>query len=396
MLLEPRKALNKAFLKIKPNRSGIELFKSNLIAVLDHTKGGESEEFHKNLIIEFLKKTYYDPNHFVNTKGRNDLVIHTGKEAKSSVGVIIEVKSPTNKAEMISKTSLNSKALQEMILYFLRERITHNNLEIKHVVATNINEWFVFDGQLFDKLFAQNKNFVKQFQDFEEGKLSVKTTIDYYKQIAQPYIATIEDKLEFAYFDIRDYDKPLRNNDKEDDKSLIALYKLLSPEHLLKLSFANDSNSLDKNFYNELLHLIGLVETKEGGKKLIERPKVGHRNAGSLLENTINQLDSLDKLSRLPNVKQYGDTHEERLFTVGLELCITWVNRILFLKLLEAQLISYHKGDKSYAFLHKGLLHDYDNLNALFFMVLAKKPEERNDRVKTLFAKVPYLLKYLI
>jgi hypothetical protein len=105
----------------------------------------------------------------------------------------------------------------------------------------------------------------------------------------------------------------------------------------------------------------------------------------------INQLDSLDKLSRLTNVKQYGDTHEERLFTVGLELCITWVNRILFLKLLEAQLISYHKGDKSYAFLHKGLLHDYDNLNALFFMVLAKKPEERNDRVKTLFAKVPYL-----
>jgi hypothetical protein len=102
-------------------------------------------------------------------------------------------------------------------------------------------------------------------------------------------------------------------------------------------------------------------------------------------------LDSLDKLSRLPNVKQYGDTHEERLFTVGLELCITWVNRILFLKLLEAQLISYHKGDKSYAFLHKDLLHDYDNLNALFFMVLAKKPKERHDRVKTLFAKVPYL-----
>ena len=187
------------------------------------------------------------------------------------------------------------------------------------------------------------------------------------------------------------YDKILRNEDKLDDAKLIVLYKLLSPEHLLKLSFANDSNSLDKNFYNELLHLIGLTETKEGGKKLIERPKAGQRNAGSLLENVINQLDNLDKLSRLPNVKQYGDTHEERLFTVGLELCITWVNRILFLKLLEAQLISYHKGDKSYAFLHKDLLHDYDNLNALFFMVLAKKPEERNDRVKMLFAKVPYL-----
>jgi len=391
MLIEPRKALNKAFLKIKPNRSGIELFKQNLILLLDSIKEKESEEFHKNLISDFLKNTYYSPNHFINTKGRNDLVIHTGKEAKTNVGIIVEAKSPSNKAEMLSQKNINSKALQEMILYFLRERITHKNLEVKNIVATNVNEWYIFDAQLFDKLFAQNKSLVKQFQDFEEGKLSGKNTDFFYKEIAKPFIETIIDKLEYTYFDLATYDKILRNSDKLDDAKLIVLYKLLSPEHLLKLSFSNDSNSLDKNFYNELLHLIGLTETKEGGKKLINRPDKGQRNAGSLLENVINQLDSLDKLSRLPNVKQYGDTHEERLFTVGLELCITWVNRILFLKLLEAQLISYHKGDKSYAFLHKGLLHDYDNLNALFFMVLAKKPEERNDRVKTLFAKVPYL-----
>lgn len=391
MLLEPRKALNKAFLKIKPNRIGIELFKQNLILLLDSIKEKESEEFHKNLISDFLKNTYYSPNHFINTKGRNDLVIHTGKEAKSNVGVIIEAKSPSNKAEMLSQKNLNSKALQEMVLYFLRERITHKNLEVKNLVATNVNEWYIFDSQLFDKLFAQNKTLVKQFQDFEEGKLSGTNTDFFYKEIAKPFIETILEKLEYTYFDLATYDKILRNADKQDDAKLIVLYKLLSPEHLLKLSFANDSNSLDKNFYNELLHLIGLTETKEGGKKLIERPKAGQRNAGSLLENVINQLDSLDKLSRLQNVRQYGETHEERLFTVGLELCITWVNRILFLKLLEAQLISYHKGDKSYAFLHKGLLHDYDNLNSLFFMVLAKKPEERNDRVKNLFAKVPYL-----
>jgi hypothetical protein len=391
MLLEPRKALNKAFLKIKPNRTGIELFKQNLILLLDSIKEKESEEFHKNLISDFLKNTYYSPNHFINTKGRNDLVIHTGKEAKSNVGVIIEAKSPSNKAEMLSQKNLNSKALQELVLYFLRERISHKNLEVKHLVATNLNEWYIFDAQLFDKLFAQNKNLVKQFEDFEAGKLSGKSTDFFYKEIAKPFIETILDKLEYTYFDLASYDKILRNEDKQDDNKLIVLYKLLSPEHLLKLSFANDSNSLDKNFYNELLHLIGLTETKEGGKKLIERPKAEQRHAGSLLENVINQLDSLDKLARLPNVKQYGDTHQERLFTVGLELCITWVNRILFLKLLEAQLISYHKADKSYAFLHKGLLHDYDNLNSLFFMVLAKKPEERNDRVKTLFAKVPYL-----
>lgn len=391
MLIKPRKALNKAFLKIRPDRIGIELFKAKLILLLDSSKANESEEFHKNLISDFLKNTYYSPTYFINTKGRNDLVIHTNSETKSNVGVIIEAKSPTNKAEMISEKNLNNKALQELVLYFLRERITHKNLEVKHLVATNLNEWFLFDAQIFDKLFAHNKAFVKQFQDFEEGKLSGATTDFFYREIAKPYIASVIDKIEYTYFDLATYDTILRNADKDDDAKLIVLYKLLSPEHLLKLSFANDSNSLDKNFYNELLHLIGLTETKEGGKKLIQRPKVGERNSGSLLENTINQLDSLDKISRLTNPKQYGATHEERLFTVGLELCITWVNRILFLKLLEAQLISYHKGDRSYAFLHKEALHDYDNLNALFFMVLAKKPEDRNDRVKTLFAQVPYL-----
>jgi hypothetical protein len=391
MHIEPRKALNKAFLKIKPNRSGIELFKSNLILLLNSCSEKESEEFHKNLIADFLKNTYYSPNHFINTKGRNDLVIHTGKEASSPVGVIIEAKSPANKAEMLSEKNLNSKALQELVLYFLRERITHKNLEIKHLVATNLNEWFIFDGQLFDKLFAQNKVFVKQFQEFEEGKLSGTSTDFFYREIAKPFIETLLDKIEYTYFDLASYDKILRNDDKTDDTKLIVLYKLLSPEHLLKLSFANDSNSLDKNFYNELLHLIGLTETKEGGKKLIERPKAGQRLAGSLLENTMNQLDSLDKINRLSNVKQYGDTYDERLFTVALELCITWVNRILFLKLLEAQLIAYHKGDKKYAFLHADLIPDYDQLNALFFMVLAKKPEDRNERVKIPFANVPYL-----
>lgn len=390
-LLEPRKALHKAFLKIKPVRTHIELFKTQLIAVLNSCNEKESEEFHKNLVIDFLKKTYYDPNYFVNTKGRNDLVIHNGKDAKSNVGVIVEVKSPTNKTEMITAANLNGKALQELVLYYLRERITHKNTELKHLVVSNIYEWFVFDAQLFNKVFAEDKKFVKQFVDFEEGRLSGKTTDYFYKEIAKPFIDGLSHNIEFAHFDIRKYDKPLRNADKADDRQLIALFKLLSPEHLLKLSFVNDSNSLDKNFYSELLHLIGLTEVKDGGKKLIQRHKEGDRNAGSLLENAIVQLDSLDKISRLTNPKQYGDTYEERLFTVALELTITWVNRILFLKLLEAQLISYHKGDKTYSFLNSELLHDYDNLNGLFFQVLAKKTDERNERVKTIFAKVPYL-----
>lgn len=386
--LKPRKALNKAFLKVKPNRTEIEGFKTNLITLLDRTNDTESEEFHKNLVSDFLKKTYYDPNHFINTKGRNDLVIHNGQNANSTVGVIIEAKKPTNKTEMVTTKKLNVKAFQELVLYYLRERITHKNLEVKHLVATNINEWFVFDEHLFERLFAQNKSFVKQFENFEASK---KTTDVFYKEIAEPFIANITSEIEFTYFNIQDFQKPLRNTDKTDDTSLIALFKLLSPEHLLKLPFANDSNNLDKRFYSELLHIIGLNETKEGSKKIIERNKAGERNTGTILEDAIIQLDSLDKLNRLGKPSQFGNTKDEKLFNVALELSITWINRILFLKLLEAQLINYHKGDKSFSFLNLDKIKNYDDLNSLFFQVLARKYDARNEDVKKAFEKVPYL-----
>ncbi len=386
--LKPRKALNKAFLKVKPNRTEIEGFKTNLITLLDRRNDTESEEFHKNLVIDFLKKTYYDPNYFVNTKGRNDLVIHNGQNANSTVGVIIEAKKPTNKAEMITAKKLNVKAFHELLLYYLRERVTHKNLEIKHLVATNINDWFIFDEHLFERLFAQNKLLIRQYENFEASK---KTTDVFYKEIAEPFIDSITSEIEFTYFNIQDFQKQLRNANKADDNSLIALFKLLSAEHLLKLPFNNDSNSLDKRFYSELLHIIGLTETKEGSKKLIERNKEGERHTGTILEDAIIQLDSLDKLSRLEKLNQFGYTQQERLFNIGLGLSITWINRILFLKLLEAQLITYHKGDKSYSFLNLNKIKNYDDLNSLFFQVLAKKHNERNEDVRSEFEKTPYL-----
>lgn len=389
--LKPRKALNKAFLKVKPNREQIEDFKSNLIQLLDRTNDIESEEFHKNLVIDFLKKTYYDPNHFINTKGRNDLVIHNGNKAKSKVGVIVEAKKPTNKSEMVSADNLNAKAFQELVLYYLRERIIENNIETKHLIITNINEWFIFDATIFDRLFAQNTTLVKHFNDFEGGRLAGTTTDFFYTQIAEPFIEKVKAEIEYIYFNIQDYQKPLRNDNKRDDNKLIALFKLLSPEHLLKLPFSNDSNSLDKRFYSELLYIIGLTEKKEGSKKLIGRSKEGARNTGSILEDTIIQLDSLDKISRLERPRQFGNNQKERLFNVALELTITWLNRILFLKLLEGQLITYHKGDKSYSFLNLEKIKNYDDLNSLFFQVLARKQDERNPDVKEIFENIPYL-----
>jgi type I restriction-modification system DNA methylase subunit len=148
---------------------------------------------------------------------------------------------------------------------------------------------------------------------------------------------------------------------------------------------------LDKGFYNELLHIIGLTETKQQGKKVIERQKAGSINLGSLIESAIVQLDSKDKISRLSNPEQFGETEEEKLFNVALELSITWINRILFLKLLEAQLIQYHHQDKAWGFLNLEKVKNYDDLNSLFFRVLARKPGERDANIQKIFSHVPYL-----
>jgi adenine-specific DNA-methyltransferase len=389
-ILSPRKALNKAFLKVKPNRSQIENFKSGLIELIDHINENESEEFHKNLVSKFLTTVYYGGRFFVNTKEREDLAIYGGKDAKSPVGVIIEAKKPTNRSEMVSVENINTKAMHELVLYYLRERITYNNLEIKQLIVTNIYEWFIFDATVFEKCFASDKALVKQFTDFEEKRLSGTDTDFFYRKIAAPAVEKYKDEICFTHFNLRTIEKPLRDSNPENDSKLIPFFKIFSPEHLLKLPFANDSNSLDRSFYNELLHIIGLEETKTGSKKVIGRKAAGKRDAGSLIENAISILSSEDCLA---NVKrsEYGSTRDEQLFNVALELAITWINRVLFLKLLEGQLVKYHKGDKSYRFLNSSLIHDYDALNKLFFQVLAVRENERTDLIKQKFGNIPYL-----
>ncbi len=386
-----RKSLNKAYLKVKHTRGEVERFKANLLTLLDQINHAETEEFNKNVLADFLKNTFYSPNYFINTKGRNDLVIHNNKTASDSVGVIIEAKRANNVSEMIKKDNINAKALQELVLYYLRERITNKNLEVRNLIVTNINEWFVFDANVFEKNFAKNKRLVQQFIDFENGKLSGITTDFFYKEIAQPSIQQVIDAIEYTYFDISEINTALRNSDKGDDTKLIPFLKLLSPQHLLKVNFANDSNSLNKSFYSELLHIIGLEEIKEGSKKIISRKKVGERDSGSLLENSILQIQSLFRLSNIKNKRSYGDTEDEQLFNVAIELVITWINRILFLKLLEAQLISYNKNNRDYEFLKVEKVKDYDELNTLFFQVLAVEPNKRNSDVSTKYSKVPYL-----
>lgn len=154
----PRKALNKAYLKVKPQRTEIDKFKSNLVTLLEQVNHSESEEFNKIVLSDFLKNTYYSPHHFINTSERIDLAIHNGKASHDTVGVIIEAKRFANASEMLRQDNLNAKAMQELLLYYLRERIGNNNLEIKHLMATNFDEWFIFDAHVFENISYTTKS----------------------------------------------------------------------------------------------------------------------------------------------------------------------------------------------------------------------------------------------
>lgn len=387
----PKQAL-KAFLKQKPLRSEIDTFKSNLIVLLDkisvieNQPKDESEEHLKNDLRDFLRDTYYKESNAINTKDKKDLVIHLNKTTDSEVGVIIEAKRPANTNEMVTAANPNKKALHELILYYLNERINENNNQLKQLIITNVHQWFIIDANYFDKHIYRNTQIKKLYETKVNDK---KDNPFFYEEIAK-IIAKIEVEIPCVYFDIKDYETILRNNDKKDDRELSALLKILSPQHLLKQVTPNDSNTLDAKFYKELLHIIGLEEAKENGKNIIRRKKE-NRNTASLIETTIEALETEDVLHRLPDQTTYGETKEERIFNVALELCITWINRILFLKLLEGQLINYHQNNKTYKFLDAQNINDYDELFNLFHKVLAVNIADRKEDLKAKYNKVPYL-----
>ena len=74
-IYDPRQALNKAFLKLKPTRKEIDVFKANFERLLRDIDDKESEEFHKNLVTKFLRDTYYKNDFFINTDKRKDQLL---------------------------------------------------------------------------------------------------------------------------------------------------------------------------------------------------------------------------------------------------------------------------------------------------------------------------------
>ncbi len=387
----PKKAL-KAFLNQRPSESERDKFKNNLIALLDKISviekqpKDESEEHLKTNLRDFLRDTFYIDSNAINTKDKKDLVIHIGKTTDTDVAVIIEAKRPSNKNEMVSADNANKKALHELILYYLTERNAKENVQLKQLVVTDINQWFIIDANYFDKHIYRNTQIRKLYETKVNDK---KDNPWFYEEIAK-IVSKIDVEIPCVYFDIIDYEKILRNTATDDDKELLALYKILSPQHLLKIASPNDSNTLNERFYKELLHIIGLEEAREGTKNVIRRKKE-NKSVASLIELTIEALKTEDTFHRIPDIKVYGENKDEQTYNIALELCITWINRILFLKLLEGQLISYHQGNRDYRFLNSTTIHDYDELFKLFHKVLAVNIPDRTDAIKTKYNRVPYL-----
>ncbi|QJW91442.1 class I SAM-dependent DNA methyltransferase [Spirosoma taeanense] len=396
-LRKPTQSLNKAYAKQSITQDRMDTFRRALARLFARMDEDESEEHQKNIVAGFLHEAFYGDHFEINTRERIDLVIHRGPSSQDSLpGVIIETKKAFA-AEMMTTLKNNVKALHELILYYFEERERHQNIAISQLIITDVYNWFIFDENDFRHFFYDNAKLRKLYQIKQQQK---KDNTFFYAEVAR-ILRELDDEVPVTCLDLRKTADALVLPPAEGNRLLIPVYKLFSPEHLLKLPFANDANTLNRQFYNELLHIMGLHETMEGGaasrgRKLIQRLPEQERNEGSLLENTINQLRVDNALADLDHPEQYGADEDEQLFNVGLGLCITWLNRILFLKLLEGQLVRYHRGDRSVQFLTSRHLREFDELNELFFEVLAVPEANRPAGIVNRFDRsrpgpVPYL-----
>lgn len=390
-----RRTINKAFLKEPIERGSFTVFKDALEQMhndVEIAKGkNEHEEHFKNFLVPFFNKIGFQ-DYSINTSGRIDMAIHTGGKGKDPVGVLIEAKRPGNSNEMITKDQINRKAMHEAVLYYLDQRIEKDNSDLKHVIITNMDEWFIFDAQEFERFFYRPSTLRKTWKEWKSDQ-KVSSNNDFMYIEISKFIDAQDSTITGLWLPLDKTKKFLKGEkDSEYEKKLIPIYKLFTPTQLLKEPFANDSNSLNKEFYRELLYILGLEETKEGSTRYIQRVSEENRNQGSIIENTIRILDAEDHLSTLKNsLSSYGNNRDEQFFSVAMELSITWMNRVLFLKLLEAQLNRYHRQDKNFKFLNFKTIDGLDELNKLFFQVLARKEKERTTDINEKFGHIPYL-----
>lgn len=249
------------------------------------------------------------------------------------------------------------------------------NSSIKFIIITNFYDFYIFKAREFERLFATNKHFITLYANFTNPNSLFKgNTDEFYKETSKllnspEYLKSISqdahEKPSLKGFHLNL--KPILAQDKADFKSLKPIFKAFHKNFLLDEFNPNDANSLNSAFYEELLYILGLCEVKESSKLLI---KPSSQSANTLY-NAI--------LAKLPQDKQD--------FERVMSFVVLWLNRILFLKLIEANLVRFND-DESLKFLNQTKVRNFKALSQLFFEILAKKPK---DRVNSTLDYLPYL-----
>lgn len=306
-------------------------------------------------------------------KGNSGMDLALKKDKQ--IQVIVEAKLPHSK-EFFSQSKPNCKALHECILYYLRERKALNS-SLKHIIITDFYRFYIFKADLFEELFNKNKYFKEAFENFEsKNSLFKGNTDEFYKECekllsSEKYLDSItrkdlfdEPSLKGVFIDI----KPILEQEKPSFSKLKPLFKIFHKDFLLSEFNPNDANSLNNAFYKELLYILGLYESKQNSKLIIAKSEESKEEQGTFYTAINSKL-------------------KEENFETILKLLILWLNRILFLKLIESNLVRFND-DKNLKFLNFKKIPDFDKLSELFFEVLAK---EKSTRKKSEFAYLPYL-----
>ncbi|EAI4352786.1 class I SAM-dependent DNA methyltransferase [Campylobacter jejuni] len=292
-------------------------------------------------------------------KGNSGIDLALKKDGLTQV--IIEAKLPHSR-EFFSPSKPNCKALHECILYYLRERKALNS-SLKHIIITDFYSFFIFKADLFEELFNKNKYFKEAFENFEsKNSLFKGNTDEIYQEFEK--ILNGDSTLKGLFVDL----KPILEQDKLSFSKLKPLFKIFSKDCLLGEFNPNDANSLNNAFYKELLYILGLYESKQNSKLIITKSEESKEEQGTFYTAINSKL-------------------KEENFETILKLLILWLNRILFLKLIESNLVRFND-DKNLKFLNFKKIPDFDKLSELFFEVLAK---EKSTRKKSEFAYLPYL-----
>ncbi len=328
-----------------PNKEQLKAFETAFNTFLE-TNQQENENHHNDAFNDLLKGVF---KYKVKPTKKIDSTI---LNKNNKVEVIIEFKALKNPNEFIKKGDLNVKALHESLLYYLIERKEGNN-NLKRLILGTIKELYIIDANEFE-VFNKDKEIQKAFKDCHDKKGNDPRTKAFY-DACQKRLNELDRSLKYHHI-------PLKK------ENLALIYQALSPNFLLKIPKYSDANTLNKDFYEELLYILGLEEKNEKGKILIKPSRT---------ENSLS--DALKK--------QYKNLDDEEV----MALLIAWNNRILFLRLLESLLISFEHFENP--FLTTENFKDFNALNTLFFEVLAKKNSERSQDIKEnkIFGKIPYL-----